>query len=280
MRMRFAREMMMRRTIAVGLMAFLLGVGAARTTLADPGVTVALTPDAQLVDPGSIFDIFLEVTQAGDAFNAFQAVISYDPAALTLVPASPTDLQQGSYMTNACGNTFHVFKAHAGVDTITDVLLCSGVSLTGPGQIYHLQFQASSTEQLTHLQLGPGVQFYNAGLAVLPVTTSDAVVTIGSPVGVGEPAAPSLELAVAPNPSRGRLVFAIGSEGAGPQSLSIFDLQGRLVRRMETRSAAAETRRVAWDGRNDNGTLVAPGVYLVRLAAGADERWCRITILQ
>ena len=147
-------------TAAVMAPLLLVGVLTAHASPAAPGVTVALLPTQQ-VAPGATFDVYIQVTQAGSVFNGFDAVIGYDPAALTFVPGSN---EEGPYMTGACGNTFHVFRAGAGRDTITDVLLCAGVSLPGPGQLYKLRFQASMTPQVTEVRFLPGLQFYNAGL--------------------------------------------------------------------------------------------------------------------
>ena len=135
---------MRHRSCVVAAVTFLSLVGGMPVGHAAPvaqGVTVALTPTQQVV-PGATFDVYLDVTEAGSAFNGFDAYIGYDPAALTYVPGSN---QEGSYMLDppACGNTFHVFKAGVGVDTISDVLMCGGVSLPGPGRLYRLRFQAS-----------------------------------------------------------------------------------------------------------------------------------------
>src|SRR5689334_19609432 len=77
------------------------------------GVTVALSPAAQTVAPGDTFNLELDVTLTGSQFNGFDAIIAYDPAAVTFLPRSPLSLQEGSYMRGACGNTFHLFSAAA-----------------------------------------------------------------------------------------------------------------------------------------------------------------------
>lgn len=231
------------------------------------GVSVALTPAAQLVDPGSVFELSITVQQAGSPFNGFDAVIGYDPAALTFMPLSPTSLQQGELMTGACGTTFHLFQAGAATDTITDVLLCNGVSVTGPGRIYRLRFKASITPQVTEVRFLPGLQFYNNGLYVNPVSSSDAQIGIGMGlVGVGATPERKLELRVAPNPSpEGETSFTIESDRAGVQRLAAFDLRGRLVRHFEDTTGTAGVRLVHWDGRDDSGHRLMPGVYLVSL---------------
>jgi hypothetical protein len=245
------------------------------------GVQVALTPAASEVAPGAVFDLDLRVTQAGSPFNGFDAVIGYDPAALTLIALSPTSLQQGTLMTDACGNTFHRFQQESGSATIADVLLCAGVSVTGPGQIYHLRFQASSTPQITQVRFLPGLQFYNAGLYVNPAYSTDAIVGIGTALGVEPPAkAAKLGLRVVPNPARGGTAFVVEADRAGPLRISVVDIRGRLVRRFADSLATGGTGIVAWDGRDTAGRLLPAGVYLVTLEVGGRSISSRVSLVR
>ncbi|MBI2506278.1 MAG: hypothetical protein HYW07_23940 [Candidatus Latescibacteria bacterium] len=56
---------------------------------------------------------------------------------------------------------------------------------------------------------------------------------------------------------------------ARPVRVEIFDLSGRLRRRIEQRAVSGGYSQ-AWDGRDAEGKLVAPGLYLVRVSADAD----------
>jgi len=246
------------------------------------GVTVALGPQQQ-VAPGAEFDVYLDVTQAGSAFNGFDAVIGYDPAALTFVPLSPLSLQEGAYMTGACGSTFHVFTAHAGIDSITDVLLCKDVTLTGPGRLYRLHFRASSTPQRTTVWFAGGPRFYDAGLYVTPVQATEVKIGIGMPpvsdVGPPGPAA-RLALRAAPDPARGDLVFRIDADGGGAATLAVLDVQGRVVRRLEPGWLEAGRHALPWDGRDESGARLPPGAYLARLEVAGHVAWTRVTLLR
>ena len=245
------------------------------------GVHVAIIPATSQVAPGATFDLELRVTEAGSAFNGFDAVIGYDPAALTLIPLSPTSLQQGTLMTNACGNTFHRFTPGSNSVSIADVLLCSGVSVTGPGQIYRLRFQASNTPQVTHVTFQPGLQFYNAGLFVDPAYSTDATVGIGTPVGADLPApATRLALRAVPNPAPGRTAFVVQVDRAGPLRMSIVDVRGRVVRRFDDSLATPGTRRVTWDGRDTAGRPLPAGVYLVTLESGGRSVSSRVSLVR
>jgi hypothetical protein len=247
------------------------------------GVTVALTPNSQQVAPGATFILDITVTQAGSAFNGFDAVIGYDPAALTFVSVSPISLQEGALMTSACGNTFHVFRPGAGTDTLTDVLLCNGVSLTGPGQVYQLRFQASTTPQVTVVRFLPGLQFYEAGLYVNPVHSIDAAVGIGMavPVDVGpSPASDKLCMRITPNPARGGAVFTLEADRPGRQNVSVFDVRGRVVRTFDDSVTTAGMRTVAWDGCDGAGHAVPTGIYLVKFEVAGRSVSNRVSLIR
>lgn len=246
------------------------------------GVHVALLPATQSVLPGTDFDITIDVTSAGSAFNGFDAVVQYDPAALTFVPLVPVSLQQGCLMTGgcsaACGNTFHVFSADGDSLVVNDVLLCNQIALTGPGHIYVLRFHASNTPQITDLTLRRA-KFYNGGLFVTPVVTTGCRVGIGVSVGaVARTSASGLLVSAEPNPSHGRVSLGIRSESSGLQRVEVLDLQGRTVRHLSSSWTSGDSR-LEWDGRDDAGNRLAAGVYLIRARVGDRSDRTRVTLL-
>ncbi len=248
------------------------------------GVGVALSPASATVAPGSEFTIEVVVPAAGSAFNGFDAVIAYDPAALTFLPESPTTLQQGCLMTGACsaacGNTFHRFSAAGDSVAVNDVLLCNQISLTGPGTIYRLRFLASNSPQVTTLSIRRA-SFYNAGLFVLPVTRSGATIGIGISLDAPESArGAATSITAAPNPGRGPISLRIRSEFAGRQSLELMDVAGRTVRRFDASFASPGERVLEWDGRDASGAPAPAGVYLARLDAAGRVRFARILLLR
>jgi hypothetical protein len=265
--------------IALGalLAGLLMGVESAAQ-----GVTIALTPSRQEVTPGAAFAVDMTILYPGDPFNGFDAVIGYDPAALTLLPLSPVSLQEGDLMTGACGYTFHRFQPGVGTASITDVLLCNEMAVTGPGQVYRLRFQASSTPQITQVQFLPGLQFYNAGLYVNPANSMNAYVGIGMPAGVDDrtPLPTGLELRVAPNPSRGTVRFAVKADRVGSQRISVFDIRGRLVRRFGDSAYSGEARSVTWDGLDGTGHRPPAGVYVVTFEAGGRVVSGRVSLIR
>ncbi len=87
-------------------------------------------------------------------------------------------------------------------------------------------------------------------------------------VGVpGEVAASGLSLSAAPNPCSGVVRLAFTLPRTGPVRLGLFDLAGREVRALARGERAAGEHALAWDGRDDRGAPVGPGVYFLRLDA-------------
>lgn len=261
----------------------------AMTMLAAPafaqGVRVALLPAQQTVTPGSEFEITLQVTQAGSAFNGFDAVVGYDPAALTLLPLAPTSSQQGCLMTGgcsaACGGTYHLFEARGDSAEFSSIVLCDQFTLTGPGQIYRLRFRASNTPQITELRIRQAA-FFNAGLYVNPVLTTGCRVGIGNSLAVGDGSSPNtgLRLTAEPNPAFRRVSLSFASGLAGDPTILVTDVLGRTVRRFTQTRIERGEHRIEWDGRDDQGARVPAGVYLVRLSLGHQSRQTRVTLLQ
>jgi hypothetical protein len=245
------------------------------------GVHVALTPAYSVVSTGATFEVDLTCTQSGSPFNTYDVTVGWDPAAVTFQPTSPLSLQIGSLMTGACANSPTQFYTPS-TDHIdaTVSLLCNGVSLTGPGQLYRLHFKAGSTPKLTGIHIRH-IQFYNAGVAVGALDTTFAEVNIGNVTGVDPaPGARPLALHAAPTPFRGSTTFRLESPVAGPQSLVIYDVVGRPVRHLAQAVAPAGSRQVGWDGRDDSGSRLASGIYVARLSAGGRTATVRLALLR
>ncbi len=91
-----------------------------------------------------------------------------------------------------------------------------------------------------------------------------------APVAVEEaPSVAALRLdAPRPNPfpAGTRLRYALPT--AGPISLQVFGIDGRLVRSLVNGVQTAGEHEAVWDGRNSSGRPASPGIYFTRLKAG------------
>lgn len=91
----------------------------------------------------------------------------------------------------------------------------------------------------------------------------------GGPVLVGEDEianAPRVDfLRVKGNPPDGSgAVLELGLAEAAQVDVGVFDIAGRLVRRVHEGALKAGPHSLAWDGTDETGRPVSPGVYLVR----------------
>ena len=109
-------------------------------------------------------------------------------------------------------------------------------------------------------------------------------------VGVREtespPRAVPLVVSVAPNPAGDHAAISIfdasARTGLGAVEVEIFDVQGRLVRRIRSNATASEASfaRINWDGRDDRGRRLGSGRYWLRARAGAHEGTKAMLILR
>jgi len=76
----------------------------------------------------------------------------------------------------------------------------------------------------------------------------------------------AVSLGATPNPSRGAVVFTRG--GAPAVALDLFDLAGRRLASLAP-VAAGNGQRWTWNGRDDSGRRVEPGVVFARTHDGA-----------
>ena len=85
--------------------------------------------------------------------------------------------------------------------------------------------------------------------------------------GVGDLPGRQLALGNHPNPFNPLTKVEFALAAAGPVNLDVYDMQGRLVRRLVAGEMAAGPQSVVWDGLDQGGRKVGSGVYLARLQA-------------
>lgn len=122
---------------------------------------------------------------------------------------------------------------------------------------------------------GSAVYFnYNnaADVAIAAVPGPDyGIIVSWSPQGVSEHEAGVYGLpglSVSPNPGAGCFTFHVILPAASSVKLEIYDLQGRLVSRVVESSFCQGLHSVDWNGTDEAGVSLPPGVYAARLNAG------------
>ena len=92
------------------------------------------------------------------------------------------------------------------------------------------------------------------------------------------PAMPVLE--VAPNPVGSRMAISYSVPTRCRVELNIYDVRGRLVKKIFSGKRAPGTYSTTWDGRNLEGRSVAEGIYFMRLTAGRNRISKKVVKLQ
>jgi hypothetical protein len=83
-----------------------------------------------------------------------------------------------------------------------------------------------------------------------------------------------------PNPFNPTTVIRYEIAAPGHVNLSIFDVNGRLVRTLVDSFQKSDRYKVTWDGKNNLGTKTASGVYFYRLKTGQFTQSRKLVILK
>jgi aminopeptidase N len=110
--------------------------------------------------------------------------------------------------------------------------------------------------------------------------SSNVIAGTDEPEGPGLPLAVDIE-SVYPNPFNGAATIEFSVRGdLQDVRLQIYDIEGRLVRKLLGRHLAPSRYRVTWTGRDDDGREVASGIYFIRLAGHTGASLRKITYLK
>jgi glucose/arabinose dehydrogenase len=101
----------------------------------------------------------------------------------------------------------------------------------------------------------------------------------GPVVGVAPEAFSTRALSATPNPFRGRVDLSWRLPLSAPVTIDIFDPSGRRVARLRDDAGGLEGR-ATWDGRDESGTRLSPGLYLARVVGLRNLNPVRLILLE
>ena len=238
---------------------------------------VSVSPAVVVVEPGAVFTVDVWKDSADIEFDGYETVICFDPAMLEFISVS-----EGTVMTNVCTNRW--WNTKPGVDSvfISHVLMCGGLTATGPGALSSLQFR-SLDEGITTIW-STYFWFTKAGVWDRNVQWHDGYVVIGDQTGMADdraPAGPVLTVCRNPAPE-----FRIGIGWRPPllnrseAALYVCDVTGHLVRRLWSGLPSVHTTWVEWDGQDEEGNCVSPGIYFVVLSGEAAYASAKVVLIE
>jgi hypothetical protein len=121
-----------------------------------------------------------------------------------------------------------------------------------------------------------------SGLAIEPVLIPAApgmvLMNLPAPVSLVLQA-PQLRGA-RPNPFNPMTVLEYTLPETQPVDLAIYDVSGRLVRRLETGAQPAGAHSVTWQGDDEQGRRQSSGLYFARFVAGAVNQTARLVLVK
>ncbi|MFC1799804.1 FlgD immunoglobulin-like domain containing protein, partial [Candidatus Eisenbacteria bacterium] len=106
---------------------------------------------------------------------------------------------------------------------------------------------------------------------------SDALAGIDRPVSRDELLS---NLRVVPNPILISTQVQLDIGRKVELTLSIYDVAGRLVRRIEPGVMDPGPRKIGWDGRGSTGDRVAPGIYFLEMSTGTQAASTKVIVLR
>jgi hypothetical protein len=130
---------------------------------------------------------------------------------------------------------------------------------------------------------GPAAPPAGGGLAyVLTATTTDGrTLALGEQAGpAGEAPVYGLAVAAVANPGRAQLMYRFRARAGDPVAVDVFDVRGRLVRRLHDGRGTGTWLEGTWDGRDESGQPAATGVYLLSARSPEGARSRRLTLVR
>jgi hypothetical protein len=150
-----------------------------------------------------------------------------------------------------------------------------------------VQFGSVSSVTTDQLKLifntdGLDIDTYNA-MVHFSFNFSDTVsipvtLTVYSDANVSEEDAENIHLNVYPNPTSDKVFLSFIHSETSDVILNIFDLQGRMVNRIENKNMNAGKQIISWDARDEGHNRCADGIYLFRLLLNDTEYHGRIVL--
>ncbi len=142
---------------------------------------------------------------------------------------------------------------------------------------------ATGVAQIADALIGPdGALWYvKQGINYVANTGQVRVIRYGGTLDVPADAGGPLSFALAsPNPMRGRTRLAFSLARPGHTELVVVDPAGRRVRTLVDEELESGPHAAEWNGRDEGGTALAPGLYFARLRVGDAVRIRRIVLTQ
>jgi hypothetical protein len=151
---------------------------------------------------------------------------------------------------------------------------------SGPFETLNAEMLPVTAQEYADSTVWPGTSFWYQLWVVLPDGSEEQA--LHAPVVVTTGGTLSTRLfAIAPNPFTSETVIHHDvASVVGGAKLTIYDVAGRVVRRIDLPCERPGRYSATWNGRNDRGQEVASGVYFCSLEAGGERDTRPVVLLR
>ena len=200
------------------------------------------------------------------------AKVGYDSHRLELMNVAMGDLldDQGEQM------FFASLEETDGV-IVDAAAMGAGVTIIGTGDVAELTFRIRDNGAVPTLT---EVALRDAANTTVSDTPGEWDGEETTDVAIGEIPVQLRLVGASPNPFTAGTAIAFELPEALPVTITIFDVNGRLVRTLARRGYAAGRHSVGWDATASNGSRVAAGVYFYSFRAGTHGETRKLLLYQ
>lgn len=193
------------------------------------------------------FEVGLGLAAAGD-LQGVSLYLAYDRSVV-----EPVDVSAGELLGRQGVRALVLSSEPGNVDV---AVMGSGAVIRGEGELARVTFRViAAGDPKIEVARVEGRDTANRAVALLVASTS---------AGLKPPVATFLGPNY-PNPFSGSTMIPLALKEAGPARLSVFDVNGRLVKTLLDGFQPAGGQTVEWDGRDAQGARVSSGFYVIRL---------------
>jgi hypothetical protein len=101
-------------------------------------------------------------------------------------------------------------------------------------------------------------------IPVLLKVDSDLVTGIADPLAI----APDVIESISPNPFRKETRIAFHLENSEKVTMAVYTISGQMIRTLVSGNLPGGDHEIAWDGKDDRGSQVSAGIYVLKMESG------------
>jgi hypothetical protein len=205
--------------------------------------------------PGATYYFALRTGDEAGNWSGVSNLVMWNGILDTTPPAAPSGL-----VATRSGGTVRLIWAANSEPDLAGYSVYRGASAAGPFTRINDSLLVDARDDDANLPGGQDVAWYR--LVALDLSGNASPMGMAVSVSLAGPAIALKPAYPNPSPLSGPVrIPVIISDSPGGARLDILDSGGHRVRRIDLGSLPPGSSDIVWDGRNDAGRLVAPGVY-------------------